>query len=73
MFDEIFNFMLCELVGILNFSILVIKCCFDDGKDSYIIWFVDWMVCIDVNDGMMKLMSCIWDNVWIVLVCVQQV
>jgi len=25
---------------------------------------------IDVNDGMMKLMSYIWDNVWVVLVCV---
>jgi len=25
---------------------------------------------IDVNDGMMKLIPYIWDNVWDVLVCV---
>jgi len=31
-FDEIFNFMLCELIGIVNFDDLVIKCCFNDGK-----------------------------------------
>jgi len=37
LFDEIINFMLCELVGILNFDDLIIKCCFDDGNDYYII------------------------------------
>ena len=62
--------MLCELVGILNFDDLIIKCCFDDGNDYYIIWFVDWMVSIDMNDGMMKFMSYTLDNVWVVLVYV---
>jgi len=28
---------------------------------------------IDVNDGMMKLMPYIWNNVWVVLVCVHYV
>jgi len=38
-------------------------------KDTCIIWFVVWKS-IDVNDWMMKLMSYIWDNVWVVFVCV---
>ena len=31
-FDEIFNFMLCQHVGIVNFDNLVVKYCFDDEK-----------------------------------------
>jgi len=36
---------LCELVGIVNFDDLVIKCCFDDGRiltyyDLWIEWYV---------------------------------
>jgi len=32
LFYEIFNFMLCEVIGIVNFDDLVVKCCFDNKK-----------------------------------------
>jgi len=44
-FDKIFNFILYEHVGIVNFNNLVVKYCFDNGKilayyDLWIEWYV---------------------------------
>ena len=53
-----------DIFGMI-FDDLIIKCCYGCGRI-----LAYYYLCIDVNDWMMMLMSHIWDNVWVVLVCV---
>ena len=53
-----------DIFGMI-FDDLIIKCCYGCGRI-----LAHYYLCIDVNNWIMMLMSYIWDNVWVVLVCV---
>jgi len=65
-----FDFMLCELVEILDFDSLEVKYCFLCWKGSWKLWIlkcyvIEWYVLYMNDENCMKLVSYIWDNVFL--------